>query len=479
MPATEEYTHKQFEGFQLATELSTNAASRTFLAERISSSTQKDNVIVKWFYATPFTTPLKKKYFLQSALLLKQLHHPHIMPFLSAGIDAETNTPYTITTYASGNSLFEHLQQQDSPPFSMEEVQQIIAQIGQALAYAHLNNVIHGNLKPQNIFFVARDEIRVTDFFLMLPFSSAQWATNTSREQHYTAPELLAGGLSKDGDQYALASIAYELLTGRKPFETPSVNAPGTFYKTRTLISPQRLNPDISDEVEDAILKALSREPLERYANIRHFLRDLGVSLETTQHTAAITLATEIVPPSQTPPLHTRQKNSQPVEPPLPNFLQDVVLITPDAEPEPDAASEVYADAPFSLEESPEITSDMLATTPIFSEETTAPSVDMSRAPYDTAESLAPSTQGAMPSAELPAAVQELSEQETVAMSPAVAQELSEQATEAIQQPTVTPPLNAEDLPTEAMALPLAETQQEPVSYITTAERVRKGQADA
>ena len=103
-----------------------------------------------------------REQFIQEARLLKKLKHPYILPILNAGI--QDGMPYLVTEYTSGGSLRDSLKQQAGTPMPVDEALTIITQIGQALYYAHQQNVVHRDLKPGNILFNAKGEALLADF---------------------------------------------------------------------------------------------------------------------------------------------------------------------------------------------------------------------------------------------------------------------------------------------------------------------------
>ncbi len=167
-------------------------------------------------------------------------------------------------------------------PIGQKEALLILAQIGQALHAAHQQHLVHGHVTPERILFNTRNEAMLTDFspHTLLPPEKIEESVS-AEEAVYRAPEQLAGHTSEESDQYSLGCIAYELFTGCKVFRVPSVSAPGLYYKTRILIAPGKLHPGISSSIEEAILKALSREPVRRHRDIPAFLTALGIASAT------------------------------------------------------------------------------------------------------------------------------------------------------------------------------------------------------
>ncbi len=264
---------KYIGGYHITLELASSASSRVFLGESVSPD--RHNVAIKRFYAIHISSRQEQESFLQEANLLKQFDHPYILHLLSA--DVIKGTPYIVSEYSPNGSLHDHLQRIAPEPMAQNEALMLLSQIGQALHYVHQKNRVHGNLKPQNILFNGKGDALLADFkFASLSSSAGNFVATSPAALSYMSPEQIEGVTSKENDQYSLGCIAYEMFTGRKPFTTPSLNQPGTYYKTRALIAPRKLNPVLPQRIEQAILKAMSREPSQRYGSVLEFIKALG-----------------------------------------------------------------------------------------------------------------------------------------------------------------------------------------------------------
>ena len=264
---------KYIGGYHITLDLAVSSSSRVFLGESVSPD--RHNVAIKRFYAIHLASRQDQDSFLREASLLKQFDHPYILLLLSA--DVIKGTPYVVNEYAPNGSLRDRLQRQAPEPMDQDEALTILSQIGQALHYAHQRNRVHGNLKPQNILFNEKGDALLADFKFASLSSPISDAVVTSSTTHaYMSPEQIDGIISKENDQYSLGCIAYEMFTGRKPFTTPSFKKPGIYYKTRTLIAPRKLNPALPERIEQAILKAMAKEPSQRYGSVMEFIKALG-----------------------------------------------------------------------------------------------------------------------------------------------------------------------------------------------------------
>ncbi len=277
MPLKYQDPSKYIASYRIIREMATTSASRIFLAQK--DGTSHSPVVIKLLFPMVLFSEQDKESFLQEASFLKQLQHPFISPILEVGVDKIT--PYIITAYAPGGSLRDSMQRQFPQPLLWMEALKILSQIGQALEYAHERNVIHCNLKPQNILFNARGEALLADF----PFatlSTTRWGSSLTASgiAAYMAPEQFAGKINKECDQYALGCIAYEMFTGRPPFTTSYLSRLGLQHEEEIPPAPTSLNPLLPFSLEQAILQALAKEPAQRHSDIRAFLRALQASTQ-------------------------------------------------------------------------------------------------------------------------------------------------------------------------------------------------------
>ncbi len=273
----DDLANEDFGGYRITNKLFSNAFSSTFLGQSISPEAPHQNVVIELLYAVRAHSEQEQEDIQQKIVPLQNMRHPHILPILSSGF--YKHVPYITTKYLSSESLYDRLQRQAvGQPLPIKEAFLILAHVGQALHYAHQRQVIHGSLEPQDVLFTMQNEALVTGFHrhALLRTDEAE-EINSQEISVYRAPEQLAGQASEKSDQYALGCLAYALFTGHQAFMVPSVNTPGTYYKTKSLISPGRLNSTLPPSIEKAILKAMSREPEQRYANIDAFLAALGI----------------------------------------------------------------------------------------------------------------------------------------------------------------------------------------------------------
>ena len=240
-------------------------AKHSILQERI--------VAIKILH-THISSPEERNRFLEEARLLGHTSHPHILQIVDAGL--ENGLPYLVTEYAPHGSLRDFLTRSAHPILPEEVSLAILSQVGEALYYAHQQNIVHRDLKPENILFKVNDRALLADFGLAttLSTSSVKYSSIMGTPS-YMAPEQFRGIVSKEGDQYALGCIAYELFTGQRPFSAPDFFAIGFKHLTDHPVAPTQLNPQLPKHIERAILKAMAKQRGERHTDVRAFLTAL------------------------------------------------------------------------------------------------------------------------------------------------------------------------------------------------------------
>lgn len=216
--------------------------------------------------------------FLREAFLLDQLRHPHILPILDIGIEADRlrgSLPYLITEYAPNGSLRDRLEAR-AGPLRLEEALPILSQVGKALQYAHAHDVVHCDLKPENILFTEEGQALLADFGIAAILSSAQTEQGgLMGTVEYMAPEQFDNKVSTKSDQYALGCIAYELFTGRLPFRAHDRSALMYQHLSVAPLPPRQLNSALPQPIDQAILKALAKDREDRYPDVAAFLAAL------------------------------------------------------------------------------------------------------------------------------------------------------------------------------------------------------------
>lgn len=265
-------TGKMIGMYHLDTEIDSNVVSGVYSGKQ--NVPVERSVAIKCWHALHLS-PKMQHQFLQEARLLKMLKHPHLLPILDVGIFEDM--PYLVTEYAASGSLRERIEQWDSRPVSKQEALIILSQVGQALQYIHQLHLTHGNLTPENILFTTQGEELLADMAIRtLQDASSSTHPHHLRKAHYMAPEQFQGQTSPASDQYALGCIAYELFTGRVPFTASDFSTLERKHVEESPLAPTLLNMLLPLHLEEAVLKALSKQQADRHASVKDFLAALG-----------------------------------------------------------------------------------------------------------------------------------------------------------------------------------------------------------
>jgi serine/threonine protein kinase len=273
---------KTWNQYHLTRELAKKYSHSTYLASPINPQKghgePERQVVLTMFSASLFHSKRDCADLLRRAQRIKDCQHPHLQPILDMGI--EQGQPFVVQEYLPDGSLRSHLKQIFPDRLPLQNALTIVSQVGQALVYAHERNIIHGNVKPENILFDANGQVVLTGFNLMDRKDAI--IRDQAIEEHafcYMAPEQFAGTYDVRGDQYALGCVAYELITGRVPFATQSLSSM-MGQPTNILPAPfSQSVADLSPTLEVAVLKTLAQDPAERFFDFSLFLEVLGTVL--------------------------------------------------------------------------------------------------------------------------------------------------------------------------------------------------------
>lgn len=219
--------------------------------------------------------------FQQEIELLNKIKHPHILPVLNSGKSYISSAPfiYKSMPYCAEGSLFNWLKRRgESNLYALTDFLPVILQLGEALQYAHSSHILYQNFKQSNIL-VLRPGKRLQALEVALAdFSTIQdvpLAPMSPESLLYIAPERWGGVVLPASDQYGLAAIIYELLTGRPPYQGISERILKLLHTTRQPQPPSSLNRKVSHQVDDVLLHALAKSPEDRFESIAQFVQAL------------------------------------------------------------------------------------------------------------------------------------------------------------------------------------------------------------
>ena len=215
--------------------------------------------------------------FLREIKLAARLNHPHIVPLFDSGEAA--GHLYYVMPVVEGETLRDRLLREGQIP--VEESLQIVRGIASALDYAHRQNIVHRDIKPENVM-LQDGEALVMDFGIAKALSVASTETLTQTGMMvgtpaYVSPEQAAGENQIDGrsDQYSLACVLYEMISGRKPFLGPTAQAILSKRFSEPVPSLRSVHAETTEEVEVAVNRALSKDASDRFGTTMDFAKAL------------------------------------------------------------------------------------------------------------------------------------------------------------------------------------------------------------
>lgn len=205
------------------------------------------------------------------------LSHPNIVTIYD--IAEENDTAYVFMEYVDGQPLEQMLV--SGEPLDRQSILDVLRQTAAALDYAHQRGIVHRDIKPANIMVSVDGQAKITDFGVARIVSQQMTQAGTILgTPNYMSPEQIQG-IPVDGrsDQYSLAVVAYEMLTGEKPHAADSL--PTLLYKIaqEEPVAPRRLNPTLPPEVDAVFARALAKEPARRYASCAELVGALTAAL--------------------------------------------------------------------------------------------------------------------------------------------------------------------------------------------------------
>lgn len=250
--------------------------------------------------------------FCVEAQLLAGLSHPHIIRVLEFGI--EQGVPFFVMDYAPNGSVLTLCPR--GTCLVSDAVADYVEQVADALQYAHDHHIIHRDIKPENLLLDEQQRILLSDFgiALLAPSPDLLNTQDLVGTFPYMAPEQLRGKPCMASDQYALGVVAYEWLCGCRPFGDSTGDI---VYQQRTAPPPslREKNPALSRVVEAVILKALAKDPRQRYKDVRTFAQALAdacwgkAALQQYSFPATLPAAQSPAPAPSSPPFFQRPQS--------------------------------------------------------------------------------------------------------------------------------------------------------------------------
>jgi tRNA A-37 threonylcarbamoyl transferase component Bud32 len=203
--------------------------------------------------------------FVREAQTAGILSHPNIVTIHDIGEDSETRTSFIAMEYIEGRNL--KMLVGDRKRFSSEEIADLIAQIAEALDYAHRKGIIHRDVKPANIILTTDGKVKITDFGIAKVASSNLTTTGQFLgTPNYMSPEQVSGApVDGRSDIFSLGVVLYELLTNRKPFQGDNLTAISYKIVHEDFTPPADLSQEVPPEFNPIVARAMAKDPWNRY----------------------------------------------------------------------------------------------------------------------------------------------------------------------------------------------------------------------
>ena len=209
------------------------------------------------------------------------LSHPNIVSIFDVGHEEENNLYYIVMELIKGKTLKEIINKDGA--LSWKWAVNIAMQIASALELAHKNGIIHRDIKPHNIIITEDGVAKVTDFGIAKAVSNSTITAfgTTIGSVHYFSPEQAKGGVTDaKSDLYSLGVVMYEMLTGKVPFDADTPVSVALKHMQEDPVPPIEINDEIPSAVNQIVMKAMQKDPINRYQSATEMLADLSKALK-------------------------------------------------------------------------------------------------------------------------------------------------------------------------------------------------------
>jgi hypothetical protein len=295
----EDLTGKQLGSYRIIGPLGEGGMAAVYKAYQPSMDRHIALKVLPRYYASD---PSFVGRFQQEAKLIARLEHPNILPVYDYG-ESEGYT-YLAMRYVEGEGLAGLLQGQ---PLPLPTIAHILSQLASALDYAHSKGVVHRDVKPSNVLIDEQGNCLLTDFGIARILEATGQFTSTGAfigTPAYASPEQAVGRpLDGRSDIYSLGVVLYQMATGRPPFDAETPMAVLIKHIHDPLPMPRSVNPHLPEAVERIILRALDKEPDNRYSKAGDMAQALTQALaeETARPPQTARKAAELAPPTAIP----------------------------------------------------------------------------------------------------------------------------------------------------------------------------------
>jgi serine/threonine protein kinase len=256
-----DYTGQRLGNYRLSRLLGEGGFAEVYLGEHIHLKTL---AAVKLLHTRLTNDDIEN--FRREAQTIARLIHPHIVRVLDFGV--EGNAPYLVMDFAPHGTLRNRHPKGTRIPLA--SIVNYVRQVAEALYYAHSQRLIHRDIKPENMLVGRNNEILLSDFGIALASQSSSYQStkDVAGTIAYMAPEQIQAHPRPASDQYSLAVVVYEWLSGNRPFQ-------GTYTEIaikHTMVPPPPLRSQVAEItpwVEEVVMKALQKDPQQRFRDSR------------------------------------------------------------------------------------------------------------------------------------------------------------------------------------------------------------------
>ena len=256
-------------------------ARDTFTGKEVALKTIEPEV-----FRDPEFGTVYRSQFLNEASLAGKLRHPHIVAILDAVVGEDSG--HIAMEYVAGGDLAQHCTRENLLP--VPDVLQIGFKCCHALDYAAREGIVHRDIKPANIMLAAGTEVKIADFGAAVLKKSQIVQTAALGSPYYMSPEQIEGRkeLTFHSDMYSLGVVLYELLTGRKPFTGSNLEELISRIRKHDAVPPSALRTELPKELDALVLRAMKKQPLQRYSSWSEFALELSKAGERVLPPGAI-----------------------------------------------------------------------------------------------------------------------------------------------------------------------------------------------
>jgi len=247
--------------------------------------------------------------FRREVAVLRHMSHPNIVPILEYG--QAYGLAYLVMPYMASGTLLDRMQR---APMTLHEAALVTSQVALALGYAHLKGIVHRDVKPSNILLNEHGDALLSDFGLAYVHDPSVSLTGSILigTPSYMSPEQCRGEeVDHRSDQYSYGIVLYQLTTGRLPFNAETPMAVVVKQITEPLPPPREINPQLPVRIEEVLLRALAKDPADRFRSMRDLNNAFQQALIDGNARGADTWFTRTRPRQRKPQVVARSPSTQ------------------------------------------------------------------------------------------------------------------------------------------------------------------------